>query len=98
MCKSLFCSLHFSCSCRNAKTGSVVDIPGLKPNWLSLMFTISLSRASVIHPRSFMKKLDSPVIVAFEDVTIVFEYAKCPCFVYESCCYGMKSFPMQFLP
>ena len=48
MCKSLFFSLHCSCSCRNAKTGSVVDIPGLKPNWLSLIFTIYLSRASMI--------------------------------------------------
>ena len=57
MCKSLFFSLHFSCSCRNAKTGCVVDIPGLKPNWLSLKFTISLSRASMIRSHSFMKWL-----------------------------------------
>ena len=46
--KSLFFSLHFSCSCRNTNTGSVVDIPGMKPNWLSRIFTISLSRASMI--------------------------------------------------
>ena len=39
MCKSFFFSLHLSCSCCNAKTGSVVDIPGLKPNWYSLMFS-----------------------------------------------------------
>ena len=50
MCTSLFFCLDFSCSCRNAKPGSVVDIPGLslKPNSLSRMFAISLSRASMI--------------------------------------------------
>ena len=76
MCKSLVFSLHFCCSYNNATTGSVVDIPGLKPKWLSLVLTISLSRDSMIGSHSFMKfrQLDSPVSVAIEDVTFVLEY------------------------
>ena len=59
MCKSLFFLLQFSCSCRYSKTGSVVDIPGLKPNWLSLIFTISLSRASMTrYHRPLSRRLD----------------------------------------
>ena len=55
MCTSVFFSLHFSCSYHNAKTVSVVEIPGLKPTWLALIFTMSLSRASMIRSHSFMK-------------------------------------------
>ena len=35
MWNSLFFSLYFSCCILNANIGSVVDLPGLNPNWLS---------------------------------------------------------------
>ena len=50
----LFFSLYFSCSILNANIGSVVDLPGLNPNWLSAILIISLSLASIILSHSFI--------------------------------------------
>ena len=51
---SLFFSLYFSCSILNANIGSVVDFPGLNPNWLSAILVISLSLAYIILSHRFI--------------------------------------------
>ena len=51
---SLFLSLYFSCSILNANIGSVVNLPGLNPNWLSAIFGISLKLASIVLSHSFI--------------------------------------------
>ena len=57
----LFFSLYFSCIILNANIGSLVDLPGLIPNWLSAILGISLSRASIILTHSSIVWLISSI-------------------------------------
>ena len=63
MWSSLFFSLYFSCSILNANIGSVVDLPGLNPNWLFAILVISLSLASIIVEQYIVLLIRSALLV-----------------------------------
>ena len=47
MCKSFFCSLYLSISCLIKKIISIVDLPGMNPNWFWVTLVILLKRCSI---------------------------------------------------
>ncbi|KAG2616829.1 hypothetical protein PVAP13_3NG177112 [Panicum virgatum] len=47
MCKSFFCSLYLSINCRIRKIASMVDLPGMNPNWFWVTLVTLLMRCSI---------------------------------------------------
>ncbi|KAG2661473.1 hypothetical protein PVAP13_1KG506126 [Panicum virgatum] len=54
MCKSFFCSLYLSINCRIKKIASMVDLPGMNPNWFWVTFVTLLRRCSITLSQSFI--------------------------------------------
>jgi hypothetical protein len=54
ICMSFFYSLHLSISCLIKKIASIVDLPGMNPNWFSVMVVTSPKRCSMIISHSFI--------------------------------------------
>ena len=58
-CKSFFRSLYFSISLIKIGIASVVDLPGINPNWFSLITVSRLILFSITHSHSFIVCLRS---------------------------------------
>ena len=54
ICRSFFCSLYLSISCHTKKMASMVDLPGMKPNWFLVTHVILLTRCSMTLSHSFI--------------------------------------------
>ncbi|KAG2641174.1 hypothetical protein PVAP13_2KG166064 [Panicum virgatum] len=54
MCKSFFCSLYLSINCRIKKIASMVDLPGMNPNWFWVTLVTLLRRCSITLSQSFI--------------------------------------------
>ncbi|PVH32561.1 hypothetical protein PAHAL_9G429100 [Panicum hallii] len=54
MCKSFFCSLYLSINCRTKKIASMVDLPGMNPNWFWVTLVNPLRRCSITLSQSFI--------------------------------------------
>ncbi|KAG2614789.1 hypothetical protein PVAP13_3NG008300 [Panicum virgatum] len=59
MCKSFFCSLYLSINCRIKKIASMVDLPGMNPNWFWVTLVTLLRRCSITLSQSFIAWLIS---------------------------------------
>jgi hypothetical protein len=46
MCKS-FCFLYLSINCHSKKITSIVDLPGMNPNWFRVMLVTLLRRCLI---------------------------------------------------
>ncbi|PVH62478.1 hypothetical protein PAHAL_3G304600 [Panicum hallii] len=54
MCKSFFSSLYLSINCRTKKIASMVDLPGMNPNWFWVTLVNLLRRCSITLSQSFI--------------------------------------------
>ncbi|KAG2606990.1 hypothetical protein PVAP13_4NG265944 [Panicum virgatum] len=54
MCKSFFCSLYLSINCRIKKIASMVDLPGMNPNWFWVTLVTLLRRCLITLSQSFI--------------------------------------------
>ncbi|KAG2580760.1 hypothetical protein PVAP13_6NG363350 [Panicum virgatum] len=54
MCKSFFCSLYLFINCRIKKIASMVDLPGMNPNWFWVTLVTLLRRCSITLSQSFI--------------------------------------------
>ncbi|KAG2648341.1 hypothetical protein PVAP13_1NG037205 [Panicum virgatum] len=54
MCKSFFCSLYLSINCRIKKIASMVDLPGMNPNWFWVTLVTLLRRCSITLSQNFI--------------------------------------------
>ncbi|RCV14631.1 hypothetical protein SETIT_2G440600v2 [Setaria italica] len=54
MCRSFFFSLYRSITCLIKKIASMVDLPGMKPNWFIETHVILLKRCSITLSHSFI--------------------------------------------
>jgi hypothetical protein len=62
ICRSFFCSLRLCISCLIKKIASIVDVPGIKPNWFLVMLVTPLKRCSMILSHSFIVWLISLIL------------------------------------